>query len=170
MGEMQISRNITHLAPKIIYEHSVELSHCESPRVRNMSLYYLFEAAQKGNPEALNDLGYLALNKASELNLDKDCYLGIGIILLKESAKQGNCNALMNLAFQYLIGKGVKQDIELALNYYGHADELGDPDAIKAINYIEFNVLTASDPKSALKLIMDDRNFFSSKEDKNFRE
>ena len=63
-------------------------------------------------------------NKNLDMDIDK-----INIQNLKHLAKQGNVNAMFDLATRYDFGWGVKVDEEKALEWYNKAHDNGHPDA-----------------------------------------
>jgi hypothetical protein len=158
--EMDVGRDITHLDSQNLYDHARELSF-GNPYFKNMGMYLLFKAVEKGNLEALNSLGILIVNRAPELNKDQVCDRSLGIEFINEAAEKGNINALMNLGWCYLRGEVVDQDINMALKYFGRADEVGNKEAHRIIKDMKGNILNDSNPKQAV-------NIWLSKLDSNF--
>jgi TPR repeat protein len=68
---------------------------------------------------------------------------------LKQEAKAGNKEALMQLGFIYENARGVKKDLNLAKKYYSQAAELGSEDAQVALSLLQ---LSASLDKKGVSL------------------
>lgn len=144
--DFSIGTYIKLLTPAMIYEHAKNMSESTNPQVKDLALCLFFKAAKKGNLEALNIIGSLILNNAPELNLDRDCDQKIGLKFLKESAKHGNTEALMQLGHYYL---KVKQDFKKAEEYYLSAHDKGHQNAFRHALFVREDILKAVDPKKA---------------------
>jgi TPR repeat protein len=88
-------------------------------------------AAVDGDPDAMNDLGWLWLNGA---RLASDPILARR--LFKLAAVEGSGEALFNLAEQAYYGKGMVANPALAIDYYEQAFEYGVPGAALALGAI----------------------------------
>lgn len=88
-------------------------------------------AAINGDPDAINDLGWLWLNGT---RLASDPILARR--LFKLAAVEGSGEALFNLAEQAYYGKGMVANPALAIDYYEQAFEHGVPGAALALGAI----------------------------------
>lgn len=88
-------------------------------------------AAVDGDPEAMNDLGWLWLNGA---RLASNPILAR--LLFKLAAVEGGGEAFFNLAEQAFYGKGMVANPVLAIDYYEQAFEYGVPGAALALGAI----------------------------------
>lgn len=101
---------------------------------RSYSLLHL--AAERGSLPAINAMAVLILKERIE-GSDGDLIRPIlGVTLLEKIAEIDNLEAINNLAYCYLTGRVVLQNISKALHLYKHAWRLGDPTAQNKISLV----------------------------------
>ncbi len=64
---------------------------------------------------------------------------GMDLSKLKEAARKGDKQALMELGFAYENGQGVEKDLNMAKKYYSQAKELGSEDAQIALSLLQLS-------------------------------
>lgn len=93
------------------------------------AFYYYNQAAEAGNPVALNKIGNMyAKGKGCSKNMYKAAYY------YKAAAEKGNKYAQHNIAYCYWDGTGVEQNRDLAIKWMRRSAAQGFESAVKALN------------------------------------
>ncbi|PLT21465.1 hypothetical protein CXF62_10040 [Psychrobacter sp. MES7-P7E] len=61
-----------------------------------------------------------------------------GVRLLMESAKLGHKRAMYAIGLRYEYGNGLEQNIDQAMDWYSESAKLGEPDAVAAMNRLNY--------------------------------
>ncbi|MBD1433913.1 sel1 repeat family protein [Sphingobacterium sp. DN00404] len=111
-------------------------------------------AADQGNAEAQNQLGYMYLHGKGVTKSDVEA-----VKLFQKAAEQGNSDAYTNLGYCYANGRGVGRDNAEAVKWYRKAVNLGDATAINNLGYMYKHGLgVPKDVAEALKLYLQAAN------------
>ncbi len=137
------AQNETSTAGELEYKESLKYQY--QP---DMKLYWLNKAIDKGNSDALNDMG----------NIHYGCYASIkGANYIeaqkywKLAADKNNSNGHYNLGVLYIYGQGFKRDFSKGVSYWSKAAELGNLKAMEELGNLYFNkIYIPRDPKNAV--------------------
>ena len=107
------------------------------------------KAAELGNAEAQNNMGYLYDNGMGVPELE-----GEAIGWYSKAAEQGHIPAMINLALCYYSGKEEYRDYEKAYRWFKSAYDLGDTDAAFFLGQCyAYGQGTEKDPEKALEIL-----------------
>jgi TPR repeat protein len=107
-------------------------------------------------PQSDKSLGNQYLEQAKKACNEKNCSNVNVLSWLKTSAKYDNAEANFVLGLNYFLPEskipGVKANMDLAMEYMTHADQLGDPEAKKMLVIFQLQGFGNTSPDKILKL------------------